>query len=94
MNNKYLVPKIYEINSSKDERYRALQDAKQARRLRPTWWKGHLRVGKVYVALNELEKAINSFERAWALDPTNDEVKKALDERRPYTWPTTTTRAS
>ncbi|UJR06886.1 hypothetical protein I4U23_011175 [Adineta vaga] len=70
----------YEIDNPTDERYRALQDAKQARNLWPLWWKGHFCVGNVYVTLNELEKAINSFERAWALDPTNNDVKKALDE--------------
>ncbi|CAF3779137.1 unnamed protein product [Rotaria socialis] len=69
-----------EIDDPNDQRYRALQDAKQARILRSTWWKGHLRVGKVYTALNEHEKAINSFERALALAPTNDDIKKALDE--------------
>ncbi|CAF1072800.1 unnamed protein product [Adineta steineri] len=69
-----------EIEDPMDQRYRALQDAKKARILWSTWWKGHLRVGKVYTALNEHEKAINSFERALALAPTNDDIKKALDE--------------
>ncbi|CAF3362012.1 unnamed protein product [Rotaria sp. Silwood2] len=72
----------FEIDDPMDQRYRALQDAKQARNLWSSWWKGHLRVGKVYAALNEHEKAINSFERALALDPANDEIKKALDESR------------
>ncbi|CAM4982291.1 unnamed protein product, partial [Rotaria socialis] len=72
----------FEIKDSMDERYRALQDAKKARNLWPSWWKGHLRVGKVYAVLNEHGKAINSFERALALDATNDEIKKALDENR------------
>ncbi|CAF4745928.1 unnamed protein product [Rotaria socialis] len=72
----------FEIEDSKDERYRALQDAKKARNLWSSWWKGHLRVGKVYAALNEHEKAMNSFERALALDPTNAEIKKTLDENR------------
>ena len=74
------VTNKYEIDSPKDERYRALQDAKQARNLWSLWWKGHFRVGKVYAALNEHEKAINSFERALALAPTNDDIKKAMDE--------------
>ncbi|CAF4659247.1 unnamed protein product, partial [Rotaria socialis] len=72
----------FEIEDSKDERYRALQDAKKARNLWSSWWKGHLRVGKAYAALNEHEKAMNSFERALALDPTNAEIKKTLDENR------------
>ena len=66
----------------KDERYRALQDAKQARNLWPTWWKGHFRVGKSHAALDEHEKAISSFERAFALDPTQNEIEKELDESR------------
>ncbi|CAF4169035.1 unnamed protein product, partial [Rotaria sordida] len=72
----------FDIDNQIDERYCALQDAKQARNLWPTWWKGHLRVGKVYAALNDYEKAINSFERALALAPTNNEIRKALDESR------------
>jgi TPR repeat protein len=72
----------FEIDDPMDLRYRALQDAKQARNLWSTWWKGHLRVGKVYAALNEHEKAINSFERAKALDPVNNEIQKVLDESR------------
>ncbi|CAF1591573.1 unnamed protein product, partial [Didymodactylos carnosus] len=72
----------FEIDDPRDQRYRALQNAKQARNLWSSWWKGHLRVGEVYAALNEHEKAINSLERALALDPANDKIKKALDENR------------
>ncbi|CAM4797371.1 unnamed protein product [Rotaria magnacalcarata] len=72
----------FEIEDSTDQRYRALCDAKKARALWPTWWKGHFRVGKVYTVLNEHEKAINSFERALTLDPINNEIRKALDESR------------
>ena len=71
-----------EFIDAKDERYRALQDAKQARNLWPTWWKGHFRVGKAHAALDEHEKAVNSFERAFALDPTKNEIEKELDESR------------
>ncbi|CAF4232928.1 unnamed protein product [Rotaria sp. Silwood2] len=72
----------FESIDAKDERYRALQDAKQARNLWSTWWKGHFRVGKAHAALDEHEKAINSFERAFALDPTKKEIQEALDESR------------
>jgi TPR repeat protein len=65
-----------------DERYHASKDAKQARNLWPTWWKAHFRLGNAYVSMNEHEKAINSFERALALDPLNSEVKLALDNSR------------
>ena len=72
----------FHIDDPIDQRYRALQDAKQARNLWSTWWKGHLRVGKAYAALNEHEKAINSFERALALAPTNGDIQIALDDSR------------
>jgi TPR repeat protein len=74
--------KRFEIDDPTDQRYRALRDAKQSRILWPTWWKGHFRVGKIYAALNEHEKAINSLERALAIAPTNNEILKALDESR------------
>ncbi|CAF3357993.1 unnamed protein product, partial [Rotaria sp. Silwood2] len=67
------------LTTTDDERYRALKDAKQSRNLWPIWWKAHYRVGNAYFSINELEKAINSFERALALDPLNSEVKKVLD---------------
>ncbi|CAF3444839.1 unnamed protein product [Rotaria sp. Silwood2] len=72
----------FQFIDAKDERYRALQDAKQARNLWSTWWKGHYRVGKVHAALDEHEKAVNSFERALALDSTRKEIQQALDESR------------
>ncbi|CAF5113753.1 unnamed protein product, partial [Rotaria sp. Silwood1] len=56
----------FEFIDAKDERYRALQDAKQARNLWSTWWKGHYRVGKAHAAFDDHEKAVNSFERAFA----------------------------
>ncbi|CAF0807054.1 unnamed protein product [Didymodactylos carnosus] len=65
-----------------DQRYRALRDSKQARMLWPTSWKGHFRVGKAYAALNEHEKAINSFERALALDPSNRKIQEELSNSR------------
>ncbi|CAF1546658.1 unnamed protein product, partial [Adineta ricciae] len=61
---------------------RALKDAKQARKLWLTWWKAHYRVGQVYAVLDDHEKAINSFERAFALDPTKQEIQTAMDESR------------
>ena len=72
----------FDINDISDGRYRALQDAKEARNICSTWWKGHFRVGKVYAALNEHVKAIRSFERALALAPTNNDIQKALGESR------------
>ncbi|CAF1564193.1 unnamed protein product [Adineta ricciae] len=73
---------ISEIENPADLRYRVLQDAKQARNLWQTWWKAHYRVGKAYASSNEHEKAIKSFERASALDPSNVEVQTALTDSR------------
>lgn len=72
----------FEVDDATDQWFRALRDAKHARILWSIWWKGHFRVGKVYAGLNEHEKAINSFERALALSPTNSEIQKALDASR------------
>ncbi|CAF4244456.1 unnamed protein product, partial [Adineta steineri] len=63
-----------------DQRYRALHDAKQARMLSSTSWQGHFRVGKAYAALNDHEKAINSFQRALALDPNSIKIQEALND--------------
>ena len=41
---------IFEVDDAKDERYRALKDAKQARNLWPSWWKAHFRVGQACAA--------------------------------------------
>ena len=65
-----------------DLRYCALHDAKQARTLWNTWWQGHYRVGKAYVALDEYESAIKSFERALALSPNDEKIENALKETR------------
>lgn len=67
-------------NYTMDQRYLALRDAKEARMLSPTSWQGYFRVGKAYASLSEHEKAIDSFERAIALDPNNKKVKEALNE--------------
>ncbi|CAF2973700.1 unnamed protein product [Rotaria sp. Silwood2] len=72
---------VYNGNPT-DQRYHALRDAKQARMLSSTSWQGHYRVGKAYSALNEHEKAINSYERALALDPNNIKIQEALTDSR------------
>jgi tetratricopeptide (TPR) repeat protein len=69
-------------DNSTDQRYHALRDAKQARMLSSTSWQGHYRVGKAYSALSEHEKAINSYERALALDPKNTKIQEALTDSR------------
>jgi TPR repeat protein len=73
---------LFENEDSIDQRYHALRDAKQARMLSSTSWQGHFRVGKAYAALSEHEKAMSSFQRALALDPTNKKIQEAMDESR------------
>ncbi|CAF4133656.1 unnamed protein product, partial [Adineta steineri] len=78
---------LYTVDDCEDgditkELDRAEKDAKQARKLWVTWWKAHYRVGQVYAILDYHDKAINSFERALALDSTKIEIQKALDESR------------
>ncbi|CAF3999454.1 unnamed protein product [Rotaria sp. Silwood2] len=73
---------VFNNEDPTDQRYHALRDAKQARMLSPTSWQGHFRVGKAYSALSEHERAINSFERALALDPNNKKIQEALDDSR------------
>ncbi|CAF1350823.1 unnamed protein product [Adineta ricciae] len=45
-------------------------------------WKAYYRVGKIYAALDDHEKAINSFERAFALDPTKQELYSCINTNR------------
>ncbi|CAF1066395.1 unnamed protein product [Rotaria sordida] len=76
-----------EVTSSMDSRYLALQDAEHARDLRQTWPKAHFRIGQAHVALGEYEKAVHSFDKALALDPTNSEMRNFRDsalERKHY----------
>ncbi|CAF1308891.1 unnamed protein product [Adineta ricciae] len=80
--------RFYSTDSSDDDNKiekeldRALKDAKQARKLWYTWWKAHFRVGLIYAVLEDHEKAINSFERALALDPSRNEIQQPLAESR------------
>ncbi|CAF4135221.1 unnamed protein product [Rotaria sordida] len=73
---------VFNNEDPTDQRYHALRDAKQARMLSPTSWQGHFRVGKAYSALSEHERAINSFERALALDSNNKKIQEALNASR------------
>ncbi|CAF3614932.1 unnamed protein product [Rotaria sp. Silwood1] len=70
---------VSEVKSSTDSRYLALQDAEHARDLRPTWSKAYYRIGQACMTLGDFKKAVYSFEKALALEPTSTEVKNARD---------------
>ncbi len=65
-----------------DFRYKALSDAKQSLELRPIWWRAYYRVGTAYHALNKFQKAIHFFDREFAIESTNDEVRNERDSCR------------
>jgi Flp pilus assembly protein TadD len=64
----------------------ALRDAVSVLEFRPGWGKAHYRHGMALLAVQRLEEAVQSFERASSLDPDNVQVtaglKKAQDELR------------
>ncbi|CAL4898030.1 unnamed protein product [Urochloa decumbens] len=56
----------------------ALADAVQCRMLRPRWSKAWYREGAALSLIKNYKGAIDAFMEALKLDPTNDEIKKAL----------------
>lgn len=66
-----------ENKSVEDLLLQASEDANQACTLRPSWWKAYYRKAETLVAMNKLKEAIDYYESALALDPTNKEVKDA-----------------
>lgn len=60
----------------------ALQDAEEVMKIRPTWWKGHYRAGKVYQFKSQWKAAIDLFDQALALNPGSTEIVNCRDECR------------
>ncbi|CAL4905359.1 unnamed protein product [Urochloa decumbens] len=58
----------------------ALRDAVQCRMLRPRWSKAWYREGAALSLIKNYKGAVDAFMEALKLDPTNDEIKKALRE--------------
>ncbi|KAG2630537.1 hypothetical protein PVAP13_3KG531380, partial [Panicum virgatum] len=56
----------------------ALSDAQRCKALRPRWAKAWYREGTALVLLKVYKKAVDVFEEALKLDPTNDNIKKAI----------------
>ena len=61
---------------------RALDDAKEAIKLRPAWFKGYFRAGSAYHTLRKYEKAVRQFDWALSLAPGNSEIQHARDDSR------------
>ena len=72
--------KLHENSSVSNKRdlCRALDDAKQSIILNPFWFKGYARLGLIYKEFNELEKSIEYYVKALALDPANEDIKNSL----------------
>lgn len=66
-------------NQIKETLSLALEDAKSVIRLRPTWWKGYYRLGRVYEYEEEWKSAIIAYNQALGLDPNQIEVKNCRD---------------
>ncbi|KAL6622580.1 hypothetical protein ACP70R_032459 [Stipagrostis hirtigluma subsp. patula] len=60
----------------------ALSDAQKCQTLRPDWAKAWYREGAALSFLKDHEGAVDAFEEALRLDPTSNEIKKALREAR------------
>ncbi|KAJ9053938.1 hypothetical protein DSO57_1022698 [Entomophthora muscae] len=57
----------------------ALYDAEIVTRIRPTWPKGHFRKGRALYGLGRYGEAVDSFDRACALDPESKDVRHHLE---------------
>ncbi|PUZ67787.1 hypothetical protein GQ55_3G462400 [Panicum hallii var. hallii] len=59
---------------------RALEDARKCKMMRPGWSKAWYREGTALSFLKKYNEAIPAFMQAQKLDPTSDEIEKALTE--------------
>eukprot|EP01137_Pigoraptor_chileana_P003928 Opistho-2@44853 len=57
------------------ELQRAWQDAQKTIELKPSWFKGHFRLGAVLEKMNRLEDALEAYNAALSLEPTNSDLK-------------------
>lgn len=64
--------------SMMNEHFKALDDAKEACKLNPSYSKAFNRLGKAQMALGEPEDAVISFQKALDLEPTDASIKASL----------------
>lgn len=62
-----------------DQYYYALEDAKEAIKLQPNWPKGFFRKGEVEFKVGQYTASLISYGQAFLLDPTNQDVKAAIE---------------
>lgn len=62
-----------------DQYYYALEDAKEAIKLQPNWPKGFFRKGEVEFKVGQYTASLISYGQAYLLDPTNQDVKAAIE---------------
>ncbi|XP_052774535.1 tetratricopeptide repeat protein 33-like [Mya arenaria] len=58
------------------EVFPAVQSAQKVIKLAPTWWIGHQTLGRAFLGMGEVRKAIQSFSRAVHLNPANQELRE------------------
>jgi len=58
----------------------ALTDAQKTVELGPTWGKGYFRLGQCLHHFKRFEEAIEIYQKGMQYDPTNDAIKKAMEE--------------
>ncbi|XP_058798627.1 stress-induced-phosphoprotein 1 [Phymastichus coffea] len=58
----------------------ALEDAEKTVSLKPDWAKGYSRKGSALAYLGRTEDAIEAYQNGLVLDPTNEQLKKGLEE--------------
>lgn len=72
----YLEKHFNKKTQNENDAINALEDAKNSKKQNPDWFKAYTRLGNAYEVFNQLDKAINAYERALLLEPNKEEIKK------------------
>lgn len=68
--------------SQNGEHQKAVDDAKHAVEIDPSYSKGYSRMGLAYFGLEKYQDAVDAYEKGLALDPENKMMKSALETAR------------
>ncbi|GFS14505.1 stress-induced-phosphoprotein 1 [Elysia marginata] len=63
-----------------DQLYLAMEDAKQAIKLEPSWPKGFFRKGEIEFKAGQYQQALVSYKRAMILDPSDSGIISAINK--------------